>query len=203
MLEVENLNFAYGDNTVFKDFSFRVNRGTSVCVEGPNGSGKTTLLKILCGLNYCENLRCKIDGIATAQSKLKKMVAYIPSAPLFYGTLSMREYISWVGSMWNTAESFCDDVKRNMQILGFEVDGNAEIETYSLGMKYKLYFCTFLALNKPIILLDEPLNSLDFESRQAAVTLIKKYISENNGCCIFSSHVKDTISQLSDRTISL
>lgn len=69
-------------------------------------------------------------------------------------------------------------------------------------MKYKLYFCVFLALDHPILLLDEPLNSLDLESREASIVLIKEYLKKNNGYCIFSSHVKDTISQLADQVIS-
>lgn len=90
-----------------------------------------------------------------------------------------------------------------MNLLHLEVDEYSEISTFSLGMKYKLYFCSFLALDNPVLLLDEPLNSLDIASRESAISLIKQYIQEHDGYCLFSSHVKDTISNLAAKAISI
>lgn len=203
MFEIKNLNFSYGNNNVFEKFSFKIDKGQSLCIVGNNGSGKTTLLKILCGLNYCPQLKCIIDGIEYTQNDLKKIITYIPATPNFYETLSLKEYIAWIKAMWNKEEDFNVKVNKNLEYLKLDVDENIEISTYSLGMKYKLYFCTFLALENPILLLDEPLNSLDIDSRDAAISLIKDYLKKYNGYCLFSSHVEDTISQLSNQVIQI
>lgn len=201
--EVEHLHFSYGTNVVFDDFSFNMEQGDILCVVGKNGSGKTTLLKILCGLNYCPDLKCKINGATIQQNELKKYVTYIPTSPNFYETLSSKEYIEWIKALWNKDKSFNQKADKYMDILNLDVDPNAEISTYSLGMKYKLYFCTFLALDNPILLLDEPLNSLDIPSRETAISLLKKYVNDHGGCCLFSSHVKDTIANLATKTLSI
>lgn len=201
MLKINDLCFAYNENEIFSHFSFEVQKNEILCIMGKNGSGKTTLLKILSGLNYCPTLNCQVDDKHFKQNTLKEMIVYIPAAPEFYDTLSMKEYIRWIGVMWKMDKNFYEIVVEKLKIMQLTVDINAEISTYSLGMKYKLYFCTFLSLNKPILLLDEPFNSLDIDSRKIAIELIKDYVKKTNGYCLFSSHVKDTISQLADKTI--
>ncbi|SJZ64250.1 ABC transporter ATP-binding protein [Garciella nitratireducens] len=203
MLEVNHLHFSYGTNVVFDNFSFSINKGEILCIVGKNGSGKTTLLKVLCGLNYCPTLECKIDDTPISQNDLKKYVTYIPASPNFYESLTSEEYILWLKSLWKKDEKYKEKVYDYMRLLQLEVNKNSEIATFSLGMKYKLYFCSFLALDNPILLLDEPLNSLDIASRELAISLLKQYIQEHNGYCLFSSHVKDTISNLATKTISI
>ncbi len=202
MFEINHLHFSYDTNVVFDDFSFNINKGEIMCIVGKNGSGKTTLLKVLCGLNYCPTLNCKINDSPINQNELKKVVTYIPASPNFYESLTSEEYILWVKSLWKKDEGYIRKVYDYMHLLQLEVDKN-EIATFSLGMKYKLYFCLFLALDNPILLLDEPLNSLDIASRELAISLIKQYIQEHNGYCLFSSHVKDTISSLATKIISI
>lgn len=203
MFEINNLYFSYDTNVIFDDFSFNMNKGEIVCIVGKNGSGKTTLLKILCGLNYCPTLDCKVDSNAINQNELKKYVTYIPASPNFYENLTSDEYIFWLKSLWKKDEKYIKKVYDYVRLLQLEVDKNSEIATFSLGMKYKLYFCSFLALDNSILLLDEPLNSLDISSRELAISLIKQYIQEHDGYCLFSSHVKDTISNLATKTISI
>lgn len=203
MLEVKHLQFSYGTNVIFDDFSFSINKGEIICIVGKNGSGKTTLLKVLCGLNYCPTLDCSIDHSPVNQNELKKYVTYIPASPNFYESLTAEEYILWLKSLWKKDEKYIKKVHDYMNLLHLEVDEYSEISTFSLGMKYKLYFCSFLALDNPVLLLDEPLNSLDIASRESAISLIKQYIQEHDGYCLFSSHVKDTISNLAAKVISI
>ncbi len=203
MFEINHLHFSYDTNVIFDNFSFNIDKGEIMCIIGKNGSGKTTLLKVLCGLNYCPTLDCKIDNNPINQNELKKYVTYIPASPNFYESLTTEEYISWLRSLWKKDEKYIKKVYDYMRLLQLEVDKNSEISTFSLGMKYKLYFCSFLALDNSILLLDEPLNSLDIASRELAISLIKQYIQEHNGYCLFSSHVKDTISNLATKTISI
>lgn len=203
MLAIDNLNFSYDDNQVFKNFSLKITNGTILCILGENGSGKTTLLKVLAGLNYCPQLSCIIDNQVINQNYLKRLVTYFPTSPVFYNDFSVKEYILWIKELWKKDSMFIDRVYDYLNILNLKENVNVEIGNFSLGMKYKLYFCTFLALDNPILLLDEPLNSLDLESRKQAIKLIKKYINEKNGYCIFSSHVKDTITSLATESIRI
>lgn len=203
MLEIKDLHFSYDNNVIFNGLSFSIKKREILCVVGKNGSGKTTLLKILSGLNYCPGLGCQLDGEGLNQNQLKSLVTYIPAAPNFYEDLSSEEYIYWVKALWGKKDPYLETVHRYMDLLDLDVDPNKEISSYSLGMKYKLYFSSSLALNHPILLLDEPLNSLDIESRELSISLIKDYIKKQDGYCLFSSHVKDTISNLANKVIRL
>ena len=203
MFEINNLCFSYGTNVVFSKFSFSINKGNILCIVGKNGCGKTTLLKILCGLNYCPSLDCKLNGSFINQNELKRYVTYVPASPNFYENLTAKEYIIWISSLWKKNKIYIERVYNYMKLLNLDANINYEIATFSLGMKYKLYFSTFLALGNPILLLDEPLNSLDIDSKELAISLIKNYVQECNGYCLFSSHVKDTISNLATSMISI
>lgn len=203
MFEINHLLFAYDDNIVFDDFSFSTQKGEILGIVGNNGSGKTTLLKVLCGLNYCPALKCRINGTPISQNELKQYVTYIPATPELHDSLTMKEYILWVKALWKRDDTFLENTDKYMSVLDFHVRADTEISAYSLGMKYKLFFCVFLALDNPILLLDEPLNSLDISSREKAISLIKQYVYEKNCYCLFSSHVKETLNSLATKIISI
>ncbi|MBM0046168.1 ATP-binding cassette domain-containing protein [Anaerococcus sp. mt242] len=203
MLEIKDLTFSYDDKLIFDKFSFKLDEKEILCINGKNGSGKTTLLKILSGLNYCPDLECYLNNKKITQAMLKDYISYIPSQPNFFEIMSAKDFILWVKALWKKDQIFVDKVYNYIDYLDLDINPEYQIGTYSLGMKYKLYFSTFLALDKKIILMDEPLNSLDISSRKKAIALIKQNIEDNKSASIFSSHVKDTILDLSTRSINL
>ena len=138
-----------------------------------------------------------------SQQNLRNQVIYIPTEPVFYENLTVLEYIAFVKYLWKQSNNFESEVLKNINMLNLKYEDKQVIQDFSLGMKYKLYLSTFLAIKRKILLLDEPLNSLDRESRETAIELIKAYVKNNSSCCIFSSHVGDTIDKLSSRTVVL
>lgn len=204
MLKITNLNFGYEESSnIFTNFSFSVGKGEFVCLEGINGAGKTTLLNILSGLNYSPDIVIQLSDQTITQEELKKEIIYIPTKPEFYDELTVDEYVKLVSFLWNLPKEFKQLVYRNLKRIDLTQTNYQKIGMLSLGMQYKLYLSVFLAIPRRILLLDEPFNALDIESRKTAITMVKEYVGKNDGLCLFSSHVNETINHLRSRTISL
>lgn len=204
MLTIKALNFSYSnERKIFSDFFLSIDRGEFVCLEGGNGAGKTTLLNIISGLNYSPDMELQFLGENVTQEELQKAIVYVPTKPEFYEELNVDDYIQLVSILWKMEKGFNEKVYENLKSIGLEINEQQAIGDFSLGMQYKLYLSVFLAIPRKILLLDEPFNALDIKSRKIAIQMVKDYVECNNGLCIFSSHVNETISQLKTRTISL
>lgn len=204
MLDVSNLTFSYdGKVTIFDEFKFTVNQGEFVCLQGRNGAGKTTLLNIIAGLTYAPELKVELFDKALTQKELKDQVVYIPTKPEFYNELTVDRFIDLIAYLWRKGENFKKQVFMYIAELKLTYTKNQRVGDFSLGMQYKLYLATFLAIPRKILLLDEPFNALDRDSRKVAIKLVKNYVGQNQGCCIFSSHVTATIDNLKTRTINI
>lgn len=82
MLEVNNINFLYGEVQVLTDVSINVNEGEFIAIFGPNGHGKSTLLKVICGLLTPVSGTIKYDGTVISRLPTQEIVdlglVYIP-----------------------------------------------------------------------------------------------------------------------------
>lgn len=204
MLKISQLTFGYTEGkTIFKDFELAVNKAEFVCLQGKNGSGKTTLLNIIAGVTYAPEIKLEFFGHEVTQKILKDEVIYFPTKPEFYDELTVDDFIDLVFYLWGQGKAFKGQVYRNISKLDLKYAPKQVVGNFSLGMQYKLYLATFLAIPRKILLLDEPFNALDVISRKVAIDLVKKYVAKNQGCCIFSSHVTATIEQLETRVIDI
>lgn len=203
MLEVKNVSFSFDTHEVFKDFSLYVDPYDIICIIGKNGSGKTTLLKILSSLILVEEGSFILSGRSITQEKLKDDISYIPDIPELYENLNIEETIELFRIIFKQEKIYTEKVKANLQSLSFDLTNEQTVGTFSLGMKYKVYFSMMLALERKILLLDEPLNALDIQSRLRATQMIQEHVKKHQGICIFSSHVEDTIDHLATRRIYL
>ena len=77
------------------------------------------------------------------------------------------------------------------------------VKNYSLGMKYKLYYIAAMSVGQDIILMDEPLNAMDYSSQNMAMEDLRKYVSTGQRAIIFSSHITQIISDLSSEKLLL
>ena len=66
-------------------------------------------------------------------------------------------------------------------------------------MRYKLFFIAALAVEKNVMLMDEPLNAMDKESQDLAIDDLKKYVLNDDKAILFSSHISSLISELATK----
>jgi len=97
MLEVNNLQVAYGESEIINQMSFSVARQETVAIMGRNGMGKTTLIKALIGLLSCRKGSIQLEGVDLTRldnfRRVAKGLAYVPQGRQIFPTLTVEENI--------------------------------------------------------------------------------------------------------------
>ncbi|RDY26003.1 ABC transporter ATP-binding protein [Romboutsia weinsteinii] len=205
IIEIENLCMSYGPKDVLKGINLDIYRGSIIGYIGPNGAGKSTTIKILLGLvnGYSGSVKVFGKDISDLDEDYKSKIGYVPEIAKVYETLTAREYLTFVGQLYDIDYDICDNKARKlMKVLGIEEAYESRLSSFSKGMKQKVVIISALLHNPEILFLDEPLSGLDANS----VLLIKEIIQnlKNQGKTIFySSHIMEVVEKISDRIIVL
>lgn len=202
ILQINELNGWYkkGSN-VLSGLSLELQKNEIVGLIGLNGAGKTTLIKILSGLLDSYNAdRISFDKkpVTFRDGKFKTMRYTVFSEDSSFGYFTFREYLSYVFSAYGKK---LPDVTELVKGFHFEEYENKLLKDLSMGNRRKVNLITAFALKTPLLLLDEPVNGLDFQSTEFLYSLISGY--KEYGTLLFSSHVLESITLTSDRVMVL
>ena len=101
MVGLRDLRLSYGERRALDDISFQVGKGERFALLGPNGSGKSTLLRILSTLLRPTSGTAKVLGLDAQKdsSQVRRQVGYIPGAPVLYGNLTGREFLTYAAHL--------------------------------------------------------------------------------------------------------
>ena len=193
MINLQNVTASYGTHTVLKDFSLTISKGEHIAIMGESGSGKTTLLKLI-----SKQLTPDSGEVCIAASR----IAYMFQEPRLLPWLSVLDNVNLV--LGDNKESLPEAVKWLKKV---GLGNNLESLPYALsgGMRQRAALARALAYNGDLLLLDEPLASLDEDSADELLTLIKTH-AENKTVILVthnSEHAKkfaDTIYVLKKQT---
>lgn len=198
-LLINKLSYSYSckDKLILKDIELEVNNGCIISIVGDNGSGKTTLLKILAGIIEVEKEKVKLNGHLVGTKEYKSLTAYIPAIPIVFDSLTGNEHAGLFVDLWEIKEkkNYTNRFRNLADTFGIAMFLNNKVSTYSLGTKYKLFFICMVARNPKLILMDEPLTSLDENSQKEAKEILLEIAKE--AVIIFASHQKEIIIELS------
>ena len=202
ILELQNLCAWYSEGkNVLSDFSLQLRLHEAVGLIGLNGAGKTTFLKTLSGLH--EDFRCdsiRLNGQpAVFRDKGFKLCRYTVFAEdNSFQYFTFREYLSYAAAAYKTKLPDAAELVRGFH---FEDYTDTLLKDLSTGSKKKAFLITAFALKRPLLLLDEPVNGLDFQSTEYLYQLIAGY--KEHGTVLFSSHILESITLTSDRVLVL
>ena len=174
-----------------KDVSFHVNRGEIFGLLGPNGAGKTTLIKILTTLLLPTSGTAKINGFSLDQEREVKMSigAMLMGERGLYWKLTGRENLKYFGALYHVPKKLCDDRITNLiDLLELEDYIDRTVETFSSGMKMKMVFARALINDAPILMLDEPTNTLDVKEARRLRNIVKEHNERENKTIIYCTH---------------
>lgn len=183
------------------DFSLELGTNEVVGLIGANGAGKTTLIKTLSGLlkNYCLDSALWKGTPFRFQDKAFKQERYVVFAEEHsFQYFTFKEYLAYAASSYKKETP---DVSRLIKGFHFEEYCNVTLKELSTGNLKKAYLITAFALHPKLLLLDEPVNGLDFQSTEYLYQLMEGYTSY--GTLLFSSHILESICQTSRRVIVL
>ena len=157
MLEVNNLDVAYGQSNVIRDMSLATSETETIAIMGRNGMGKTTLFKSLIGVLPAAAGQIKLDGEdVTAYPSYKRVgsgIAYVPQGRMIFPTLSVTENIQ-TGMESVKSKKIPDDIYALFPVL-FDMR-NRKGGNLSGGQQQQLAIARALVSNPKVLLLDEP-----------------------------------------------
>lgn len=193
-IELRHVSLALGGHLVLADISLEIASGQFVGVLGPNGSGKTTLMRAILGL--VAPSRGAIRVLGQAATRGNSSVGYLPQAA---SALAQAARLSG----WDFVASVASGHRLGLPILGKAARAQAEraldlvgarklacrpVAELSGGERQRLLLAEALIGNPQLLLLDEPLISLDPRHQQEVVELVKTLQAELGITVLFSAH---------------
>ena len=201
MIEIHNLTKKFGSFIAVDDISLTVPAGQFFGFLGPNGAGKTTTIKMMTGLFTPTSGSIKINGFDVARQPLeaKSTFGYIPDHPYLYDKLTGREFIYYMGGLYNMEkEELRENVHRVIDLLELAGWIDKKTEDYSQGMRQRVTFASAFVHNPKTIIIDEPMVGLD--PRSARIIKNSLRTLANSGVSIFmSTHILEMAEELCDR----
>jgi ABC-2 type transport system ATP-binding protein len=201
LIETRGLAKTYGNFGALNGLDLKVMPGEIYGLLGPNGAGKTTTLRIASGLIEPTRGSVLISGLDATKDPLhaKAQIGYVAEVPILYESLTPRELLEFEASIRGLAR---DPMNRRARQLAdaLEVASafDTPIATLSMGTKQKIAIIAALLHQPPVLLLDEPLNSLDARSSRILKELLSLHV-QRGGAVLFSTHVMEIAQRLCSR----
>lgn len=185
MLEIKNVNVEFKNQKVLNDLNLSIEEGCILGILGKNGAGKTTLFEsVYQSIKFSGNINWKNERLQ------RKQISYLETENYFYPYITGEEYLAYFLSK---KESEITEIVEK-----FNLPLKKYVQYYSSGMKKKLALIGMLMLDKPINILDEPFNGVDFEGVHILYDIIRQLKSENK-VVIISSHIIETLFHTCDK----
>lgn len=201
-LEVNNLFKSYGTNQVLRNINFTFEEGKIYGLLGKNGAGKTTLFNAI-----NEDISIDLGELFLINSGIKeklqnKDIGYVISTPSVPEFLTAREFIKFYIDINSDKIIDLKDIDYYFDIVKIEKkDQDKLLKEYSLGMKNKIQILINIISNPKVILLDEPLTSLDIVVQDEMKKLLRKLKKDH--IIIFSTHILELAIDLCDEIVVL
>ncbi|MBM7601952.1 ABC-2 type transport system ATP-binding protein [Virgibacillus halotolerans] len=201
LLTVSNLTKVYDKKAAVDHVSFTFQKGKCIALIGPNGAGKTTILRTLSGI-----LTPTTGSVTFADNEknedIRKWIGYLPQYPVFYSWMTGKEFLVYAAKLAYTPKAEAE--KRAVELLkkvGIEEAGDQHISKYSGGMKQRLGIAQATIHKPKLLLLDEPVSSLDPIGRREVLTLMEELKQEMT--ILFSTHILGDADEVSDELLLL
>ena len=205
MLEVQSLSKSFEDTLVIGNCSFRVETGQSMSVLGRSGCGKTTLLKMLAGLISPDSGSILIDGknMTTVPAHLRHIV-YLPQEALLFPHLDVFENIAFGLRVRKKSNHVVgEEVRKMLNQLGLTDKIHNQPHELSGGERRRVSFGRSLITQPAVLLLDEPFENLDPETRTDMQKLYRNLSADYNITSVFVTHNSKEAIVMGDRISTL
>lgn len=223
VLEVKNLTVSYGNHVAVDDISFDVKEGDLLGMVGPNGAGKTTLFRAILGLEQKSRGTIKLFGYENSKYRfLLPMIGYVPQKVIFepnfpatvfdivsMGIVSNKKLVQCAkmiqqsGYKWNRVyndmKKDSDKVSEAIKTVGLKSLQDRRIGELSGGELQRVFIAKSLVKDPLLLILDEPVTSVDVDAQNKFYNVIKKINSENGITIVWSSHDLEALSKYASK----
>ena len=172
MISVNSISVARGAKLIIKDFSAEFKAGTITAIIGPNGCGKSTLLAAIAGDLPLASGTISLNekDLASYQiAELAKLRSVVLQQPAFNLAFTVQEVLA----MARTAGSTLSSENAAIAKLAISDLANRKVTQLSGGERQRVAIALAIAVDSPVLLLDEPLAAQDVESSDRIIELLK------------------------------
>ena len=173
MISIKSISVVRGTKLVIKDFSAEFKAGTITAIIGPNGCGKSTLLAAIAGDLPLTSGAVKLNekDLANYQiAELAKLRSVVLQQPAFNLAFTVKEVLA----MARTAGSTLSSEGAAITKLAISDLADRKVTQLSGGERQRVAIALAIAVDAPVLLLDEPLAAQDVESTNRIIELLKK-----------------------------
>lgn len=186
-ISIHQLSKSFGTQNVLSNLDWNIEAGSIVGLLGRNGAGKTTLIESMLGLRECERGEVLLFGESIRQlsSEAKAKIGYVQQSAELFEWLTPRQMLRYFKALypcWNDAK-----VEELMQRWNLPYD--KVISKFSGGQKQRLAIIRALAHEPELLILDEPVASLDPAGRRDFLREIVDSVIDKNTTIVFSTHI--------------
>ncbi len=196
MIEVKQLNYTIGEKHILKNINFQIEKGKIYGILGNNGSGKSTLLKALSKINPIKNGKIFInqkDINLYSSKQLAQTIALVPQQTNLMFDFSALQIalmgrIPYQKPLYSDSKEDLEIVKQSMQRTNTWHLRNMNAKNLSGGEFQRLIIARALSQQTPILLLDEPVSSLDIRHQFDIMELLKQINKESQTTILIIIH---------------
>lgn len=202
MIEIKNMNKAFGEQEIFKDFSLTINSGEFVIISGTSGKGKTTLLNIIGALEPYDSGEVLIDGAlinnAKAQREFwKNQVGFLFQNFALVENKTVRQNLDIIKK--DARSDYLVD--ETLEHVGLTSKKDKKVYTLSGGEQQRLALARLFLKKCDIVLADEPTGSLDRKNAAMVMQLLAD-LNKKGKTVIVVTH-DETIKAMGKRVVEL
>lgn len=207
MIELQRVSKSFGQIQVLQHASLDISPGQRVCLIGPSGAGKTTTLRLIAGLDVPDAGRVIVGGKVASDPALRipserRQVAMVFQSLALWPHMTVRRNVEFViqGVSSNERRTRADEL---LGLVHLEERCNAYPEELSGGQQQRLAIARALAPRPRILLLDEPLKSLQRSLQQEMAELICAVVERFDLTVLWATQQPDVVAAFTGRVLSL
>jgi NitT/TauT family transport system ATP-binding protein len=181
-IEIKNVKKAYNELEIFRDFSLTLPEGKISCILGPSGCGKTTLLNMIGGITKHDKGQIDIND--------QKIISYIFQEPRLLPWKTVKENIEFVIKDLKDKEPI-NNIDQYIKMVGLEAFKHYYPSSLSGGMKQRVSIARAFIYPSDIILMDEPLKTLDPRLKLNLMKIFLRIWQNDRRTVVFVTHDVD------------
>lgn len=205
MIDVRSLTHHYGATAALRDVSLTVPRGAVVGLVGPNGAGKTTLIRAIATLLRLTRGVVQVDGYDTLRTptKVRRVLGYLPERASPYPDLLAWEHLDLFAAIaGHRGAGKARRIDAALDAAGLIARRETPCAELSKGLRQRLALQATLLHDPVALVLDEPTDGLDPDSREALLATAR-HLADQGVAVLLSSHVLAEVEAVADDVVIL
>ncbi|PKL68612.1 MAG: multidrug ABC transporter ATP-binding protein [Methanobacteriales archaeon HGW-Methanobacteriales-1] len=199
IINAQNLTKSFDGFKAVDGLNLKIRRGEVFGFLGPNGAGKTTSISMIVGLLRPTSGQILIDG-QDINKVDKSKIGICPQDIVLWDSLTCQESLKFMGEMYEVPEDILKKrVERLLNDLMLTEKTDTIVSNLSGGMKRRLNLAMALIHSPEVVVLDEPSEGLDPQSRRVLWNFIRSLRDKEDKTVILTTHLMDEADSLSDR----